>query len=93
MGKQSASGWLRRKTGETVTQGECLLCGCTQAMACLDTHGSGCSWISHEPPICSECGRVWAVVQGLTKHPGNAGSFQALKTACREHREEGYRCG
>jgi hypothetical protein len=72
---------------------ECMLCGCTESMACAGPAGIGCHWISHEPPVCSACERVWKVVQALSDHVGAAGSFQTVKRACREHREESYRCG
>lgn len=71
----------------------CMFCGCTESMACVDAAGNGCSWVSHVPPVCSACARVWRVVEAVGKHPGVAGSFKAVKLACRQHREEGYRCG
>ena len=75
-----------------MTDKSCMLCGCTEEMACFEAGGRGCAWISHEPPVCSACDRVWRVVQALSRHKGAAGSFRKLKQACREHREEGYVC-
>jgi len=72
---------------------ECMLCGCTESMACIEAAGVTCSWISQEPHALHTGARVWKVVQALSNHPGAAGSFQALKRACCEHREEGYVCG
>ena len=29
----------------------CIGCGCSDDMPCL----GGCAWISHDPPLCSQC--------------------------------------
>lgn len=79
---------------------ECLFCGCTEDQACVEDHGEGpgelrygCHWVSQEPAVCSSCSRVWAVVQALTAHGKPEGSFQALRDACRAHREGAYSHG
>lgn len=72
---------------------ECLFCGCTQEMACIEAAGYACHWVSQEPAVCSSCDRVWHVVQALATHGKPEGSFQALRAACRAHREGGYEHG
>ena len=34
----------------------CLICGCTNDEGCdLGDSGETCSWVEHEPPVCSRC--------------------------------------
>lgn len=32
----------------------CIGCGCSEFNAC-NAGGLGCHWVSHNPPVCSEC--------------------------------------
>ena len=34
---------------------KCVKCGCTEERACVNPFGEACYWISHDPPVCSEC--------------------------------------
>jgi len=36
----------------------CSGCGCTDSAACRMQDGSGCFWVSHNPPLCSACAAV-----------------------------------
>jgi hypothetical protein len=60
---------------------KCIVCGCTDRWGCEE----GCSWISHEPPVCSSCvgawmlAKLWAFVFAL--------EGSANRTLAREVRE------
>lgn len=50
----------------------CTVCGCTDDRACP----GGCSWISHNPPLCSACADVVDAIEEMRdeQHSVAAGS-------------------